>query len=254
MALVGKTLAECFNSLHYDHYEKIVSVGCSNSLMTWTEINDFFQDLAKKEMKRRINALNKAVVDKGLSLADNPFQVNFCDFCEDVNNIVQYKNKIEISGMRMTLRFLRFFGDDIKFLNCNFYGASEEQTFIVFGYITKYCPGLTKLYINFLRHNLSFSLRKSFENVSELIFSHSKLDLELCKISTYFPRVQELSFYDRNEFQNLRDVICTYPHLRRMTIECQSMDILSVAILQAINPNTKLSYMGCDLDVTVFGL
>lgn len=249
-----KTIGEIFDSLPNELYEKFVSVSCLNLLMTWIELSHFFQDLAIKEMKRRFKALDQAIVKKGLRLEDFPFEVSFCDFREDVDNIIQNKNKIEISGMRMALRFLRLFGNEIKFLNCNFYGASDEQTNIIFGYVNKYCTGLTKLYFGFLRYSLRYSLRKTFENVSELVFSNCRLDVELCKLNLYFPRVREISFYERNEFQDLSCVIEKYPHLCKMLIERDSMDILSVALLQAINPRAIISYMGARLDVMVLDM
>lgn len=254
MAFEGKSIGEIFESLPDDLHEMFVSVSCLNLIMTWIELNVYFKDLAINEMKRRFRLLDQAIIKMGLRLEDFPFEVSFCDFREDVDNIIQIGNKIEIHGMKMTLRFLRHFGNDIKFLNCNFYGASEEQTTIIFNYITNYCTELTKLYFGFLRHSLKYSLRKCFENVTALVFSNCRLDNELCKLNLYFPRVNEISFYERNEFQDLSSVIERYSYLSKMLIERDSMDILSVALLQAINPRAIVNYLGSPLRVVVLDL
>lgn len=204
-------------------------------------------------MKRRFRGLDRAIVKRGLVLADFPFQVSFSDFREDVFNIVQKDDIIDISGMTMILKFLRHFGGEVKFLSCNFYGASEEQVFTVFTYITKYCTNLKKLYFGFLRHGLSYSLRNSFEQVTELLFSNCQLDKELCKLDMYFPHVKEISFYDSNEFQSLNKIIVKYPNLEKKSIDYDSMDIFSVALLQAINSTAKIVYVGHEVDVLVLG-
>lgn len=254
MAFSKLSVGEILSLLPNELNEKFVSVSCLNLLMTWIDINQFYRSLAVAEMKRRFNALNQAIVKRGLLLADFPFQVSLSDFREDACNIVQKKDEIEINGMKMILKFLRHFGADIEFLSCNFYGASEEQVFTVFTYITRHCSNLKKLYFGFLRHSLGYSLRNSFGHVTELLFSNCRLDNELCMLDLYFPRVREISFYDRNEFQCLNRVLVNYPRLRRMLIDPESMNIVCVALMQAVNPTATVSYLGTELNVMFLDL
>lgn len=254
MASIELSLGERFSSLPDEIYEAFVSVSCLNVIMKWIDLNNFFKILATKEMKRRFNAMNRSIVKKGLSLEEFPFQISFSDFNEDACNIIQTKDGIEINGMKMILSFLRHFGAEIDFLNCNYYGASEDQVFIIFAYISKYCTNLKKLYFVCLRHSLSHSLRSSFEHVTELFFFNCRLDKNLCNLVIHFPRVKEISFCQRNEFQDINRVMVSYPHLLRMTIEHESMHIISAALLQAINPEAKIAYLGGDLNVMVLNL
>lgn len=248
------TLGEIYNSLVDEYHVKFLSVSCLNMLMQWIDVNRYYRNLATEEVKRRFSAMNRSIVRKGLSPYDFPFQVTLSDFREDACNVVRHGNEIDLNGMKMILKFLRHFGDELYFINCNFYGASEEQVFTVFTYITRYCTNLRKLYFGYLRHSLSYSLRRTFDQVTELFFLNCRLDKELCNLAIHFPRVREISFYERNEFQNLDRVVVTYPHLRRMIIESASIDILSVALLKAINPGADIAYLGMDLNVMVLNL
>lgn len=103
--------------------------------------------------------------------------------------------------------------------------------------------------MGFLRHGIKYALPKTFENVTELVFTNCRLDRELCNLSIHFPRVRNISFFGRNEFQNLDSGVVRYPHLREMAVDRDSMNIINIGWLQVLNPTSillhPLSYPSC---------
>lgn len=190
--------------IYFDDYpeeiaETIVSVSSLTILLHLIDINQLFKKHVIKETNKRIVAEENSIIKKGLPLEEFPICFSLQVFI-DPNGVRQTSDGIELKGITYFLKFMRYFGRSIKYLVCNFRGASEIQTNIVFSYIHKYCINLQRLYFLGLRCSLVNSLKNSFDNISIVLFSHCRLDNHLCKLNEHFPNLKEIYFLGRNDF------------------------------------------------------
>lgn len=149
---------------------------------------------------------------------------------------------VEVNGVLPILRFLRFFGRSINDLVFNCEGLSEEQVYIVFMYISRYCIACRSLILTDLTYSLGRSLRRPMRSVEKLSFLSCYLDVRLCDLNRWFPRIENLGFLGGNTFQDRSKLIMRYDYLRKAEIECFSLNEIEISSLRVLNPLALITY------------
>lgn len=228
--------------LPVEMFEYIMSVSCLSQLLNLTEVHATFKILVMLEIKRRLKRMNNLIKKKGFSVSHFPI----CFYLGDYNNkncgAIQGFNDINITGISFVLKFLELFGGYIKYLVCDFCGASEEQANIVFSSVGKYCINLNQIAFGNLNSSLKNSLKKPFENVEYVFIQYCRLYDRLCRLNKYFPNVKEIVFSEKNKFENIDNVLVHYKSLETMEICCGTMDIVNSVFLQLLNPKAEIFY------------
>lgn len=231
-------------SLPVEMYENIVSVSGFSQLLELSDVNSLFRSLVITEVKRRLKKMKEATVQKGLDVNIFPICFYLTEFNDDFGSVKQNVNEIKISGRSFILKFLRLFGTEMKYVVCDFFGATEEQACTIFSHVGQYCLGLNRLAFGNLNYDLDISLERTFENVTYIFFQRCKLYAQLCDLKNYFPNAKEIVFSEENRFENIDKMIVNYGYLERFEICSASMDVINAIFLQILNPDAEVSYYG----------
>lgn len=164
-------------------------------------------------MNRRLRKLKETTIKKGFPVDIFPICFYLTDFDSDFCDVKQNDNEINITVMSLILKFLRLFGNEVKYVVCDFFGATEEQALVVFSNVNQNCISLNRLAFGNLNYDLEFALKKSFENITYVFFQRCILFERLCQLKTYFPNVREIIFSEENRFESLDKLIISYGFL-----------------------------------------
>lgn len=235
-----------YSQIRLEAFEKMVSVCGLRQLLHLSSISSKFKSLVMTEFSLRMQRKKEVLIEKGLSVNIFPVCFYLTDFSNKSCKIEELENEIRITGMNFIVKFLKLFGNQVKYVVCDFFGATSRQANTVFSCINEYCYNLNRIACGNLKSSLKISLKRSFENVTDVFFQRCDLRNKLCNINKYFPNVKEIHFSENNTFENLCDIIVKYKFLERIEICSNSMDHESAMTLQVYNPDLEIEYYDDD--------
>lgn len=140
-------------------------------------------------------------------------------------------------GFILILKFLRIFGDQLKFL-CFCYINEKEKAFRVGQYVNIYCCNLNILIFQSLPLTLSYVFQNVF-NVKFLFFEYCHVDFHALRVSMIFPKLKKLSLF-RVKIENSKEFIKSYTCLQLLIIDNFSLKYINIKLLQQINPCLRI--------------
>lgn len=222
--------------------EYIISVCCLSQLLDLCNVHSMLEYLVTLEVKKRLKNITRSIIKKGFSTKEFPICFYLGKFNSNDCGARSESNEINIYGMNFVLTFLKLFGSHIEYVVCDFCGANEEQANLVFSHVNKYCTKLNRIAFGNLNHSLRNSFERPFENVTYVFIQYCRLYDRLCELNTYFPKVEEIIFSEKNKFENVDNVLVHYAHLKKAEICSGSLDIINSVFLQLLHPNATIFY------------
>lgn len=235
-------------ALPTEMFEHLISLCCLTQVLNLSDINTTFKSLVVREVLRRLKRMNDVSVKKGFPVDIFPICFFLTDFHSKDCKIAVRENKLKISGTALILKFIRLFGDKMKYIVLSFSGSSEEQANTVFSSVNKNCYNLEILAFGCLDYDLERSLVKPFVKATTVFFQYSRIHNKLCDLNKYFPSLKDLTFSETNFFQSFNQILCRYVHLEKLEICVNSMNLVDAVFLQILNPTTEVIYYGENLD------
>lgn len=186
----------------------------------------------------------KWVYIKGCDDADRPnTRANAREISSNQKLIApnNWKNGIEIQGLKMTLQYLRCFGQSIPELSIKYNKSKSKRYQHVHHHINKYCAEtLTKITF-WVKSNIPIkNFVKPFVNVENVCVYFGDLGNQLPSFVVWFPNVREL--YLEHISYDHRFINASFQHLGHLLYseeDCNGSTINGVNTLLALNQHLE---------------
>lgn len=145
--------------------------------------------------------------------------------------LIETEDDIELSGLRICLRFLRCFGHLILKLDVSYNLADQNYCDYMDQYITEYCVNsLIKITISSYQKGSLDWLKKLLPKIQELRFINCKLDKELTEFHKWFPNLRSLEFEGNTFISNPEFISHHFPHLEHLTTEFNENTLVGIQL------------------------
>lgn len=132
--------------------------------------------------------------------------------------VQEHSDRVEISGLKTCLRYLRCFGASISSLSIDYNGSNSKRYQHVHDYISEYCAeSLTVVSFIELPQNTMLHFKKPFNNVTTITVRDSELRQQLPSFSNWFPNVRRMNLC--NVSSNGHFVAATFANLQCLSID-----------------------------------
>lgn len=156
--------------------------------------------------------------------------------------VEEYPSMVQLCGISLILKYLRLFGEKIDYLVFDCEGAQAEQIHTVYKYVNRYCMNINHLVLGNMDFGLGRTLKKPLKTVKTLWIVDCKIDSRLCDLSKWFPQLQELDLFEKNEFKKISEVLKKYDSLKEININSNSMNEEEVNLFRSENPHVFIRY------------
>lgn len=189
-----------------------------------------------------VNQLMRNIVKTDVELESVVRSVAFGSIDSEGTSTQMLLNHIEIYGLRLILRFIRIFGEEIEILFISNKGAYEQMCLRVMRQVEKYATNVRVLGLHDVCYDLSRGFSRSFKTVKELTFKRCTISRSLCSISLHFPNLEKLRFFSVNCFESTSRIMNVYPNLREIFIAEDTMVLEQVVKFSELNSRVRVFY------------
>lgn len=197
------------------------------------EVNKRCRDILKKDLRFQSASLRN---------------VSLRNFNGEEKMTLKMKRHVKyicIEGIRLILRFLRIYWNELLVVHISCYQTSPFFQFVVYTYIVEYRRDQIKnLSISFLTYEPNLPIRP-FRNLISVRFKACHFSNYLSRISELFPYALNIEFLKFNDFDEgalLRIIRSTFPYLRYMRVSPYSLTKIQLTLLELLNPHVFFGY------------
>lgn len=150
-----------------------------------------------------------------------------------------------IEGIRLILRFLRVYWNELIVVHVSCYQAPDFFQFIVYVHVVEYRRDqIRNLSLSFITYEPNLPI-KPFKNLISVRFKACHFSNYFSHISELFPHalnVELLKFNDFNGEALSRIIRSSYPNLRYMRVSPYSLSRTQLSLLELLNPHVFFGY------------
>lgn len=229
--------------LPVEMFEHIISFCNWSMILKLSETNVMFRALAWLEIRKRLKKSHQKAINRGF--IKEKFSLSFCMYGFQYRNgrVKEVDYTINVSSIRLILRFLRLFGDQIKVLTLDFYGCSEKRGNAIFSAVCTYCPNLYRIVFTELKHSLKKSLMKPLKGVKSISFDECHMKDKLCRLGLYFPDLEQLYISNNSHIENPKAVMIRYRNLKNFYYSVHLQNVLHYQTLRNLNLKTRIIHV-----------
>lgn len=196
-----------------------------------------------------VNKRCRGILQTDLGFLKNDFsRVSLKDFGNNNELIFRRKRNINyvcIKGVRVILRFLRVYWDEIRVIHLSCAYCHERWQMIIYNYIEEYRRTQIKnLSMSFFTAQINLPIR-SFDNLTSVRFRSCYFCDYLSYIPNLFPKIKNIEFLKLNCFERralYRVIRISYAHLVYMRVSPYSFTENQFALMKCLNPNVFFGY------------
>lgn len=154
----------------------------------------------------------------------------------------EFGDRIEISGLKSCLQYLRCFGSSISNISIDYNESNSKRYQHVHDYINEYCMNsLTNISFDALPKNSMLHFKKPLNNVTAITIRDSDLRQQLPSFSNWFPNVHHMNLCNVHSSDHF--IAATFANLQSLSIDdrfAANTGFLSGNVAELLHLNPKL--------------